>query len=141
MKKELIIVNDLQEINRLEEFVEEFGGQLGLSSDIIMEIRLALEEAVVNVINYAYPPSQKKEIRLYAYCQDSELTFLLTDTGKSFDPTLVEHTDISAAIEDRPIGGLGVFLIREIMNEVSYQRIGGENQLTLKKKISINNNS
>lgn len=64
-----------------------------------------------------------------------QLVFLLTDKGASFDPTQVEDTDITLSLEERPIGGLGIFLIRSIMNEISYQRLDNENRLTMKKDI------
>lgn len=134
MEKELRMINDLQEISRLEGFIEELGTELSLSPDVVMEIRLALEEAVVNIINYAYPSNEKKDIQLYASYKESELTFLLTDSGKPFDPTLIEEVDITLGIDERPVGGLGMFIVQQIMNEVSYQRIGGENHLTLKKR-------
>lgn len=59
----------------------------------------------------------------------------MTDTGKEFDPTMVPDADISLSAEDRQIGGLGIFLIRQIMNEVKYERIEGKNILTLEKKL------
>ena len=60
---------------------------------------------------------------------------ILTDTGKEFDPTVVPEADITLSAEERPIGGLGIFLIRQIMNEVRYDRINGKNILTLEKKL------
>jgi sigma-B regulation protein RsbU (phosphoserine phosphatase) len=61
--------------------------------------------------------------------------FVLTDTGMQLDPTKAPEADITLSLEDRPIGGLGIFLIRQIMNEVSYERIDGKNVLTLSKKL------
>ena len=61
--------------------------------------------------------------------------FVLTDTGKEFDPTLAPEADITLSADEREIGGLGIFLIRQIMNEVRYQRIDGKNILTLEKKL------
>ncbi|WP_178795365.1 ATP-binding protein [Bacteroidaceae bacterium] len=135
MEKELKIVNDIEELSYLAEFVEEICESLSLSPETTMNINLALEEAVVNVIMYAYPPLEEHNILLKATLTDQQLIFLLTDNGLSFDPTQMEDADITSSIEERPIGGLGIFLIRSIMNEVSYQRLDGQNQLTMKKNI------
>ena len=86
---------------------------------------------------YAYPLEVHHEIRLKASLTDNQLIFLLTDKGLSFDPTNAPDADITIPIEERAIGGLGIFLIRSIMNEVSYQRLDGENRLTMKKYIEL----
>ena len=98
-------------------------------------INLALEEAVANIIMYAYPSQEEHIILLKVTSTPKQLVFLLTDKGASFDPTQVEDTDITLSLEERPIGGLGIFLIRSIMNEISYQRLDNENRLTMKKDI------
>ena len=135
MEKEIRITNDLDEITALATFVEELCSELSLSPETTMHINLALEEAVSNVIMYAYPLEEHQEIRLKASMTDGQLIFLLTDKGLSFDPTNAPDADITIPIEERAIGGLGIFLIRSIMNEVSYQRLDGENRLTMKKNL------
>lgn len=99
-----------------------------------MNINLALEEAIANIIMYAYPAEESREIILKITSSEQQLILLLTDHGISFDPTQVKDADLTRSIEERPIGGLG-FLIRQIMNEVSYQRIDGKNKLIMKKNI------
>ena len=66
---------------------------------------------------------------------DSDTTVGITDKGKEFDPTKVEEADITLSAEDREIGGLGIYIVKNIMNEVTYQRLDGKNILTLKKTI------
>ena len=66
---------------------------------------------------------------------EGSIVFVLTDTGKEFDPTLAPEADITLSADEREIGGLGIFLIRQIMNEVRYERIDGKNVLTLEKKL------
>lgn len=135
MEKEIKISNNLDEISILATFIEELGEELSLSAETTMNINLALEEAVANIIMYAYPPQEQHNILLRVTSTKKQLIFLLTDKGASFDPTQVEEVDITLTIEERPIGGLGIFLIRSIMNEISYQRIDNENQLIMKKDI------
>lgn len=135
MEKEIKISNDLNEIAVLATFIDELGEELSLSAETTMNINLALEEAVANIIMYAYPTEEKHDILLRVTSTDKQLIFLLTDKGASFDPTQVDDVDISLSIEERPVGGLGIFLIRSIMNEISYQRIDNENRLIMKKDI------
>ena len=136
MEKKLVIKNEISEIAKLSLFVEEFSEEFDLSPYLTFNLNLVLEEAVVNVINYAYPKNESQEISLSAQKIDNNLYFVLTDSGKEFDPTQVPDADISLSAEDRQIGGLGIFLIRQIMNKVEYQRIDGKNVLTLKKQLS-----
>ena len=135
MEKSIILANDISEINKLSQFIDEIGEEFSLTPDIIFNLNLVLEEAVVNVINYAYPKEEHQSIFLSAKLQNGSIVFVLTDTGKEFDPTMAPEADITLSAEDRPIGGLGIFLIRQIMNQVKYERIEGKNVLTLEKKL------
>lgn len=135
MEKSIILANDISEISRLYEFVEEFGNDFELSPDIVFNLNLVLEEAVVNIINYAYPKEEHESIYLSARMHEGSIVLVLTDTGKEFDPTAAPEADVTLSADDRQIGGLGIFLIRQIMNEVKYERIEGKNVLTLEKKL------
>ena len=135
MEKSIILQNDIAEISRLAQFVDEVGEEFNLTPDIVFNLNLVLEEAVANVINYAYPKEDHQNIYLSAQLHEGSIVFVLTDTGKEFDPTAAPEADITLSAEDRPIGGLGIFLIRQIMNEVKYERIEGKNVLTLGKKL------
>ena len=135
MEKTIILANEISEISRLYDFVEELGNEFSLSPDVTFNLNLVLEEAVVNIINYAYPNEEHESIYLSARLHEGSIVLVLTDTGKEFDPTMVPDADISLSAEDRQIGGLGIFLIRQIMNEVKYERIEGKNILTLEKKL------
>jgi anti-sigma regulatory factor (Ser/Thr protein kinase) len=135
MEKKLVLTNEISEINKLAIFIEEVGEELNLPSELVFNLNLVLEEAVSNVILYAYPKEEHQEILLTARKSDKNLIFILTDSGKEFDPTQAPDADITLSAEEREIGGLGIFLIRQIMNEVAYQRIEGKNVLTLSKQI------
>jgi serine/threonine-protein kinase RsbW len=135
MEKSIILANDISEISRLYEFIEELGSDFSLSPDIVFNLNLVLEEAVVNIINYAYPKEDHESIYLSAKMHEGSIVLVLTDTGKEFDPTAVPEADVTLSADDRQIGGLGIFLIRQIMNEVKYERIEGKNVLTLEKKL------
>ncbi len=135
MEKEIRITNNLDEIATLAEFIEELGAELSLSMETTMHINLALEEAVSNIIMYAYPQEEAHEIILKTTSGENQLIFLLTDNGLSFDPTSAPEVNLDIPAEERQIGGLGIFLIRRIMNEVTYQRLDGENHLIMKKNL------
>ena len=135
MEKSIILANDISEISKLNDFIEEIGNEFSLTPDVVFNLTLVLEEAVVNVINYAYPKEEHESIYLSAKMHDGSIVLVLTDTGKEFDPTQAPDADITLSADDRQIGGLGIFLIRQIMNEVKYERIEGKNVLTLEKKL------
>ena len=136
MEKSIILANELSEISRLNDFIEDIGNEFSLTPDVVFNLTLVLEEAVVNVINYAYPKEDHESIYLSAKMQDGSIIFVLSDSGKEFDPTMAPEADVTLSAEDRQIGGLGIFLIRQIMNEVRYERIDGKNVLTLEKKLN-----
>lgn len=135
MKKKLTIENQIEQLAGVATFVEELGEELGLSVEHVFNFNLVLEEAMTNVIMYAYPEGETHEIWLTAIEQDGVVTFRVEDEGKAFDPTAVPDADVTLSAEERAIGGLGIFLIRQLMDEVEYQRVNGRNQLTMKKKL------
>ena len=135
MKRELTFKNEEQELNRVAEFMETVCDELQLDMHVAMKIQVAMEEMVTNVIFYAYPEGTTADITLTAESDGKELTFVLSDTGKPFDPTAKEDADLDVNPMDREQGGMGILIVKNIMNEVSYERLGDMNQLTMKKKL------
>ena len=135
MKKEIQIKNQVDELARVNQFVEEIGEELGLDMELQMNLNLVMEEMVSNVIFYAYPQEKEATIELLAESDGKELTFVLSDRGKEFDPTLKEDADPNVNPMDRDIGGMGIFIVKNIMNKVTYQRLEGKNLLTMTKGI------
>ena len=135
MKRELTFKNEEQELTRVTEFMENICDELQLDMHVAMKLQVAIEEMVTNIIFYAYPEGTRADISLTAESEDKELTFVLSDTGKPFDPTAKEDADIETNPMDREQGGMGILIVKNIMNEVSYQRLGDTNQLTMKKKL------
>lgn len=131
----VVFKNNISEIDRLEHFMEEFAERWHLSPTDTMNLNLALEEAIVNCIHYAYPEHEQGEILLHASLHGDVLTFVISDAGIAFDPTKRETPDLSLSVEDRPIGGLGIFLVKQIMDTVEYQRHEDRNVLIMTKKI------
>jgi len=134
MKKILTLHNDIREIPQLSAFVESVSEEASLVMGVTMSLNLALEEAVTNVMMYAYPEGTVGLVIVEASLEEDTLVFVLRDKGKPFDPTAAPEADITLGVEERPIGGLGIFLVRQIMDSVRYVREGDENVLILTKK-------
>ena len=140
MRKELRIKNQISELEKVAQFIEEIGEELGLSMELQMNLNLVMEEMVTNVIFYAYPEGEVADIELLAKSDGKELTFVLSDQGKEFDPTAKEDTDLDVNPADRELGGMGIFIVKNIMNKVTYQRLEGKNLLTMTKGIEDQSN-
>lgn len=137
MKRQIVIKNEISEISILSDFIDQIGQELELKTSLVMSLNLVLEEAVSNIIMYAYPERMGELITIMVEKRDDMLIFTITDKGVEFDPTLVPEADITLSAEERPIGGLGIYLIKKIMNEAEYQRIDGNNVFTLKKILDL----
>ena len=135
LKRQLTLPNDIKTIPQLSEFIEEIGEKLAMEMSTIMSLNLALEEAVVNVMEYAYAPGTYGEVYLEVTANETSIEFIISDSGIPFDPTKKEEVDTTLSADERPIGGLGIHLVREIMDSVSYKYIDNKNILTLSKKI------
>ena len=130
----LTISNKLSEITRLNTFVTTVADALHLEMGLTSKLKLAVEEAVVNIIDYAYPSGTEGTIEIHFEADSDCLRFIIADTGAEFDPTSVSKADTTLSVEDRPIGGLGVFLVRNLMDNINYERLGGKNILRLEKR-------
>lgn len=137
MEREIIINNDLDEINKVAQFIEELGLSLQLTSSVTMSIDLAIEEAVTNIIRHAYPTGKFGEIILRVKVSSGVLTFLIIDDGISFDPTDKETPVAILPLEQRLTEGLGLYLIRRTMDEIAYRTVGIQNYLTLIKRVDM----
>ena len=121
----------IENMELLVQFISDIARKLGFSGKRIKEIELATEEALVNIINYAYP-DYSGDIKVTC-SQDPSKAFVIKieDTGIAFDISSLKDPDISAGISDREVGGLGVFLIRKLMDKVKYHRKNKKNILEL----------
>ena len=133
--KNLTLPNDVQEVPQLAAFVDEICEAAGIDMGTTMKMNLAIEEAVVNVMTYAYPPDTKGEVRIEAQVHESYVEFVISDDGQPFNPTEVKEADTTLSAEERDIGGLGIFLVRQLMDTVVYRRDNGQNILTISKKL------
>ena len=135
LRQSLTLPNDISTIPQLSEFIEGICEELNLDMSITMNLNLALEEAVVNVMEYAYPSDIQGDVTINAIANDTRLVFIIIDSGIPFDPTKKEKVDTTLSAEERPIGGLGIHLVRELMDSVDYEYRDCKNILTLSKSI------
>ena len=137
-QRQITLPNDVQEVPQLNVFVDEVCEQVDFDMSTTLKLNLAIEEAVVNVMNYAYPAGEKGDVDIEAMINDERLKFVISDSGTPFDPTAKAEVDTTLSVEERGIGGLGIHLIRQIMDTINYERVDGKNVLTLRKKLTKN---
>ena len=114
---------------------------MGVTHANINQVNLILEELFVNIAKYAYSTNKGFVDISYDINKDTMLLKVtIKDKGKEFNPLLKEEPDIEAKAEDRPIGGLGIYLVKRLTDDITYNRINDENVLTFTKKIVLNNN-
>ena len=135
MRKSIVLSNDTQEVPQLNAFVDEVCQTVGFDQSVTMQIKVAIEEAVVNVMKYAYPSGHRGDVTIEAASNDIRLKFTITDSGKPFDPTVQSEVDTSLSAKERKIGGLGIHIMRQNMDSINYERMDNLNVLTLRKKI------
>ena len=135
LSRSITLDNDVAQVVELNSFVQAVTEVLKLDKSLSQKIKLAVEEVAVNIMNYAYLADVKGELKLEAMANDKRLRFIFTDSGRPFDPTSVSRADTTLTVEDRPIGGLGILLVRNLMDSINYERIDGQNVLMIEKKI------
>ena len=132
-KRSLTLKNDVQEVDNIVPVVQSACESVGFDELTTVQMNLAVEECVVNVVDYAYPEDTQGDIMVDVEANEGCLSFSVSDQGVAFDPTKKGDVDTTLPAEERQIGGLGIFLIKSIMDDVSYERSEGRNVLTMKK--------
>ena len=127
--------SDLSELDALCQKLEKFGQSTGLPKKCIFEANLALDELFTNIISYGFDDKNEHTISITISLQNDELVFSIEDDGIPFNPMEVEAPDLECTIEECRIGGLGIHLAKNLMDEVCYQRCNDKNILTLRKNI------
>ena len=134
LERELKVTNDVKHVPEVNDFITVFCQDVKMDESLATQMQLAVEEAVVNIMNYAYPEGEQGDIFIKASATAEHVKFVLTDHGAAFAPTDAPDVDTSLSAEDRQIGGLGIFLVRQLMDTINYERVDNRNVLTLTKK-------
>ena len=114
--------------------IEEFCAARDLAPSVAFALNLSLDELLTNTISYGYDDGDSHRIDVAVRMEGSAIVVEISDDAKPFDPADAPRPDTGAAIEDRPIGGLGVHFVREMMDGFRYSRSGGRNIVTLTKE-------
>ena len=118
----------------MRQFAAQAAKDAGMDDAEVYVVKLAVDEACTNIIEHAYGVENEGEIECTCDAEDDRLTFILRDHGKPFDPSSVTEPDLSSGLEKRPLGGLGVYLMRQLMDEVRFESRGeAGNLLTMVK--------
>jgi serine/threonine-protein kinase RsbW len=107
-------------LDEIREFVAQVAREGGFSEKVIYSLQLAADEAASNIIEHAYEGVSNAKLDITCDMQGDTLVITMHDTGKPFDPSKVKQPNLKADLSDRQIGGLGVYLMRKLMDEVSY---------------------
>ena len=129
-RQTITLRNDRAEIPRLAEFVDAFCAPLGPTPKDVFALQLTLEEAVTNVIDHGYADGQPHTFTVELAAADRRVTAIVTDDAPTYDPLTRAEVDITLPLEDRPIGGLGVHLVKKLTDSARYERRDGRNILT-----------
>jgi serine/threonine-protein kinase RsbW len=132
----LVLKNDASELERVMTYVSEICRQRAIPPDVEYDLNLALDEMIINVATHAYPQGEEHSFTLQVAMDSREFVARIEDDGKEFDPTEYPNPDLDAPLEERKEGGLGIYLVRQIMTSIEYRRVGGKNVVTLRKRLS-----
>jgi serine/threonine-protein kinase RsbW len=130
------IINDLEELVRLEEFLSAFPGKCWFEDQTYFHLSLVCDELITNTILYGYEAGEQRIhiIRVTVTCTDDWVELQIMDDGIAFDPFSRPQPDLTLDIEERPIGGLGIHFVKQVMDEIRYERVGSYNLISMKKK-------
>ena len=127
--------NSLSELERLSEFLSLIGEKWSLPGKIILQLTLALDELFTNVVSYGLESEPDQEVHFTIARREDEIEIVVSDGGQSFDPTQAPDPDLNLPLDDQPVGGLGIFLMRQYTDNIEYRRENEKNIVTLTKKI------
>ncbi len=131
----LTLDSDIVELPRLEEFIDGFCVLKGVPEEICYQLQVALEELVINAIKHGGCEPKKGAIRLVIKVQHNKVSAVLSDSGVGFNPLDAPPPDLTTSLLDRPVGGLGIHLVRHLIPSIRYERRGNRNYLYLAKPV------
>jgi serine/threonine-protein kinase RsbW len=130
--------SDQSELDTLCHKLEKFGKSIRLSKKCMLEINLALDELFTNIISYGFRDDLEHQVKIQIMRENGTLTLCVEDDGIPFNPFKTKEVELPCDIEGCNIGGLGLHLVKKLMDQVCYERCEGKNKLTLKKAVEIN---
>jgi serine/threonine-protein kinase RsbW len=132
---EIVIANRVEELPRVTARLDDLGTRRGLPRDAVADMHVALDEVLTNVLRHAYDDAGGHEIRIVLAVYPGGLQAEIEDDGRPFDPLTIAPPDRTAPLAERKVGGLGIHFVRNLLSELTYQRIGDRNRLVLTKSL------
>jgi len=129
----IVLKNDLTELARLRTWFNECGGKLSIDPKTLFHLNLVCDELVTNTVMYGYDNAEERQIEICLTVKDDAVELLITDDGVAFNPLSLPAADTALSLDERKTGGLGIHFVKELMDEVRYERIGETNKVLLKK--------
>jgi serine/threonine-protein kinase RsbW/sigma-B regulation protein RsbU (phosphoserine phosphatase) len=127
------IANRAGEFARVAGLLDRFGAEHGLDSAIVADMQIALDEVLTNIGKYAHADNAAPQIDICLTVSENVLEAVIEDGGAPFDPLQVASPDLGAPLQQRRVGGVGIHFVRNLLDEVSYERAGDRNRLLLRK--------
>ena len=132
----ITLKNRLDELERVAAAVAEFAAQQQLSKRVSFDVSLALDEILTNVIRYAYDGRADREIVVHIACDGANIVIETQDDGRAFNPLDIAKPDVLSPLAERAVGGLGMHLVRSVMDDIEYARRDGKNVLRMTKTLA-----
>ncbi len=129
------ITNDLGELRFVRDQVEAFGRRNNLPSECVFDVKLVLCELLTNTISYGYEDEKKHTIDIRLRVEGGRVHLQITDDAISFDPTTAKDPEKKESLQDPPIGGLGIYLTKQLVDSFDYRRESGRNHIVFTKEI------
>lgn len=130
------IRNRHDELPRVVSAVDRLAAEHKIAADVVRDMQVALDEVLINIVDYGYTDQEEHEIRVRLRVLNNVLEATIDDDGVPFNPLESPAPDTSAPLRERSIGGVGLHLVKNLMSEVSYNRVGGHNRLVLRKRLT-----
>ena len=133
---EIAIANELREIVAAAAKIDAFCEEQELAPEIAYAVNLSIDEILTNTISYGYDDDEPHRIEIIVRLEPDSLVVVIVDDSAPFDLSATPETDVEATLEDREVGGLGLFLVHQMMDKVEYERVDGCNVVTLTKSMA-----
>jgi anti-sigma regulatory factor (Ser/Thr protein kinase) len=128
--------NQLSEIGRAAGMIDGFGAEHELPADVLFKLNVSLDEVLTNIISYGYDDEDEHQIDIRVTLDREAIAVRVEDDGRAYNPLETPAPDLAADIDERPIGGLGVHIVRSMMDALEYRRENGRNVFTMRKRLS-----
>jgi anti-sigma regulatory factor (Ser/Thr protein kinase) len=121
-------------MTHVSHLLDRVGRDLRVPPDVVTDLRIALDEIVTNIVNYAYTDNARHDISIHCEVREGRLETTIEDDGIAFDPLAAPEPDLDSPLATRRVGGLGVHFVKNLVNSIAYERVDGRNRLTLKQQ-------